>query len=165
MIDFDTATLQDRNKFSEHYPFEGDLTLQVLKGHLLVEEILREIFEMMLPHPKALSGSKGASFDCHQIICLVESITPNSQAMPWVWVSAKKLNNIRNDLAHQLNPKGLSDKVNDLIKYVMKNTPQLKEFRRELAVPDGNDLYIVIMAICNCFSSLKGLVAHHVHRA
>ena len=165
MIDFDTATDNDRERFTEHYPFEGDLTLQILKGHLLVEEVLREIFDLLLPHPKALVGNKGASFDCHQIICLVESIAPNSQAMPWVWNSAKKLNNIRNDLAHQLNPKGLTHKVDGLIKYVMKNTPELKGASHELDIPEDNDLFIVIMAICNCLSALKGIIVHHASRA
>ena len=53
------------SKILDHYPIDSDLTLQVLKGHLLVEEILREIFKMQLYQPNALDGNKGAKYECH----------------------------------------------------------------------------------------------------
>ena len=79
MIDFSDATAADLERHKNHFPSGSDLTLQALKGHLLVEVLLREVFELQLPHPKALKGSRGTSFNCHQIICLVEAMTLHTQ--------------------------------------------------------------------------------------
>jgi len=162
MIEFGTATASDLNKFMDHFPNNGDLTLQVLKGHLLLEELLREIFLMQLPLPSAISGNRGTSFECHQIICLVEAMTPHSQTVPWIWVAAKKLNNIRNDLAHQLNPKGLEGKVADLVTYVKSESPEISDAELELGIPKGNDFIVVIVAMCSCLASLKPVLERHV---
>jgi hypothetical protein len=145
----------DLSKFIEHFPFESDLIIQILKGHLIIEEIMRELLDLQLSSPQSLKGNKGASFDCHQVICLVEAITPEAKNMPWAWDAAKKLNGIRNDLAHQLNPKGLNHKITDLVKVVHKNSPESEIIARELGFPEGNDLFIVILSLGCCFSSLK----------
>lgn len=152
----------DAEKFLEHFPEEGDLTLQVLKGHLLVEETLRELFIMQLPYSKVLKGNGGTSFDCHQVICLVEAMTIHSQRIPWIWQAAKKLNNIRNDLAHQLSPKGLDDKVESLITFVKKESPELRDIVTEEGSLEGEDLILVMIAMCSCLSSLKPVVAKHL---
>ncbi|MBK6960821.1 MAG: hypothetical protein IPN63_15165 [Gammaproteobacteria bacterium] len=162
MIDFETATKGDHNKFIDHFPQNGDLTLQVLKGHLLLEELLREIFLMQLPLPSALSGNKGTSFECHQIICLIEAMTPHSQTVPWIWVAAKKLNNVRNELAHRLNPKGLESKVADLVKYVKSESPEISDAESALGIPKGNEFTVVIVAMCSCLASLKPVLEQHV---
>ncbi len=153
---------EDLSKFIEHFPQGSELTLQVLKGHLLVEEILRELFIMQLPYSKALKGNGGTSFNCHQIICLVEAMTAHSQSIPWIWVAAKKLNNIRNSLAHQLSPKGLEDKVADLIAFVKKENPELKVVAKEEGLSEGHDLIMIVLAMCSCLSSLKPIVANHL---
>ncbi len=152
----------DVSKFVQHFPTDGDLTLQVLKGHLLVEEILRELFVMQLPYSTVLKGSGGTSFNCHQVICLVEAMTVQSQRMPWIWQASKKLNSIRNDLAHQLSPKGLGGKVEGLITFVKKENPELNEIVAEGGLPEGEDLIMIIMAMCSCLSSLKPILAKHL---
>jgi len=153
----------DLSRFMEHFPIEGDSTLQVLKGHLLLEELLRDIFELQLPHPTALKGNKGASYDCHQIICLVEAITPVSHTVPWIWEGAKKLNNIRNNLAHQLTPKGLDQKIDDLIECVKTQSPEIDEVRQEVPEADGHDLFLIIIAMCACLSSLKAILIENAN--
>ncbi len=55
----------DWPRIEKHFPVGADLTLQVLKGHLLVEELLREIFSSLLSYPDALKGNRGTSFECH----------------------------------------------------------------------------------------------------
>jgi hypothetical protein len=166
MIDFENESKPDLDKFLDHFPHEGDLTIQLLKGHLLVEELLREIFKLQLPFPDALIGNKGASFSCHQIICLVEAITPHSQVMPWIWLAAKKLNNIRNDLAHNLSPEGLESKISDLVKYVNSESPEIQEEAAKIETEEKNELLEVIVSMCACLSSLKLVLEKHVkHRA
>jgi hypothetical protein len=149
---------EDLEKFIQHFPQGADLTLQILKGHLLVEEILRELFTMQMIHSETLNGSGGTSFNCHQIICLVEAITTYSQGIPWVWVAAKKLNKIRNSLAHQLSPHGLEDKVNDFIKYVKENNAELDDVAKEEQFTKDHDLILCILSMCSCLSSLKPII-------
>ncbi len=53
-------------RHKRHFPSGAELSLQVLKGHLLVEELVRELVEAHLKDPSALEGSSGTSFNCHQ---------------------------------------------------------------------------------------------------
>jgi len=158
MIDFTNSTYDDKTKFMEHFPQGEDLTLQLLKGHLLVEEVMRELLMLQLPNPQALSGNKGTSLTCHQVICLVEAITPKSNNVPWVWVASKKLNNIRNDLAHNLKPNGLKPKVLDLVKFVKSKSPQIEKLANKAGFTQQSDLFMVVMVICSCLSSLKAVL-------
>ena len=114
-------------KLMEHFPVHADMTLQVLKGHLLIEETLREIFQHLLKSPSALAGEKGTSFTCHQIICLVEALAPKPRdEMKWVWSAAKQLNNLRNDMAHKLNPQGLESKIQSFLRCVREADPDIQ---------------------------------------
>jgi len=145
-------------RIEQHYPDGADLTLQVLKGHLLVEELLREIFAMLLTYPDALKGNRGTSFECHQIICLVQAMTKHSSLEPWVWDASKRLNGIRNDLAHNLEPRSLDEKVKSLIKFVTHDNPTVKTVLDRLGTPEGMEFKAVILAMCGCLSSLKDLI-------
>ena len=71
-------------RHKRHFPSGEDLSLQVLKGHLLVEKLVREIVSSRLSHSDALKGDSGASFDCHQMICLAQAMTPRQDVLPWV---------------------------------------------------------------------------------
>lgn len=155
------AENEDLNKFQEHFPHEGDQTIQLLKAHLLVEELVREIFELQLSHSKALRGNNGISLSCHQIICLVEAITPQSQACPWIWIASKKLNNIRNDLAHKLTPHGLEEKVKNLIEYVHENSPVIKQEIKNLNIETDNKFLEIIVPMLANLSSLKNAIKSH----
>ena len=151
---------KDWQRIEHHFPDGADLTLQVLKGHLLVEELLRQIFDLLLANPRALQGDRGTSFECHQIICLVEAITPHSSLEPWVWSAAKRLNNLRNDLAHNLEPKALDQKVKALITFVTHDNGVVKGILDRLGTPEGMKFKAVILAMCGCLSSLKALILH-----
>ena len=147
---------QGIEKFRDYYPFEADFELQILKGHLLVEEDIRYLIQLQLYNPDALRGSNGVSFDCLQAICLAEALTIEGQTCEWVWVAAKKLNNLRNDLAHRLVPKGRDHKLQDFTSYVLKNcktTTQLVEKRGK-----EQTLTLCIMALHSTLSTIKSIV-------
>lgn len=156
----DDIAVKDWERIEAHYPDGADLNLQVLKGHLLVEELLRQIFDLLLAYPDALKGERGTSFECHQVICLVEAITPHSRDEAWVWNAAKRLNNLRNDLAHNLEPKALDQKVQALIAFVTRDNAVVKSILERLGTPDGMEFKAVILAMCGCLSSLKALVLY-----
>lgn len=160
MIDFSVATASDLEKHKRHFPSGADMTLQLLRGHLLVEELLRELLVLQLAFPDAIKSNGGASFSCHQVICLVQAITRHSDTTPWLWVAARKLNRIRNDLAHKLNPQQLQQDVTQLINYVFAENPEIREDAKVLGIPDGHELELVVLSMCTCLSSLKAVLAH-----
>jgi hypothetical protein len=101
------------NYFIKTMPKSDDITLIVIKGHLLLEEQLRNLFKSNFNNPKVLNKSK---FEFSQIITMVEAIFENDERNNNFWESIRKLNTIRNDIAHNIENKGLNDKVNNLIK-------------------------------------------------
>ena len=160
MINFAAVSASDLQRHNEHFPSESDLTLQVLKGHLLVEELLRELFILQLKFPSALKGEGGTSLNCHQIICLVQAITPNSDNEGWLWLAARKLNKIRNNLAHKLSHESLGQEVANLTQYVMTENQNISQDISDLEIPKSYEFELVIMSMCTCLSALKAVIAH-----
>jgi hypothetical protein len=108
-LDVSADEMQAFRRFLSLLPHGGHRDLVLLKAHLLIEEQIRRIIDINLPNPKAIVDTR---IDCHQAICLAQAFfSANSQ--PWLWASVKKLNSIRNDVAHKLEPKGLNDKIEE----------------------------------------------------
>ncbi len=85
-------------RFSKYLPKGKDVTLIVLKTHLLAELELNELLELRLPHPERLHKSR---FSFVQRLRILEAISTD----PEVHLLARaieSLNEIRNSLAHQL---------------------------------------------------------------
>jgi hypothetical protein len=79
-------------------PDTDDVTLIVLKGHLLVEEMLGRLAEIVLPHPQYLSD---ANLMFHKLACVVRAAVPQ-RSDDVAWDLILSLNSLRNDLAHKL---------------------------------------------------------------
>jgi hypothetical protein len=105
-------------RFQEHLPINGDITLMILKGHLLIEEQIAFLIKNRIPKPDALSKAKLTSL---QQICLAEALVEevsmdgNDQ---WLWHAIKKLNNLRNDIAHNISKSGINDRIADFVSRV-----------------------------------------------
>ena len=100
-------------RFLKLLPHGEDLTLVILKGHLLIEEQVRKIIDERVRKPDAL---KDAKLECHQAICIAEALCPEEEE--YIWNAVKKLNNIRNELAHKTEPVGIDDRIEDFINSV-----------------------------------------------
>ena len=107
-------------RFREHLPVGGHLTLMILKGHLLVEEQVIILIENRIAKFRSL---KDADLTTHQKICLAEALIeehcPNGEDA-WLWPAIKKLNMLRNDIAHNLAKAGVEDRVVDFVRRVPK---------------------------------------------
>jgi hypothetical protein len=90
---------------------ERDVTLIVLKGHLLIEEQLVSLLEHSLKHPAALDERR---FSFAHRLCLVKAMNYDQDNL-WLWTSISKLNVLRNDLAHKLEPARLAAKIDDFV--------------------------------------------------
>ncbi|ELA7817941.1 hypothetical protein Q6U60_000705 [Vibrio alginolyticus] len=112
-------------RFAEHFPINGDLLNKILRGHLLVEEVLNDIFKNLLHYPEELGGNSGTKLDCHQVICLTSAMYKESyftrEQLHHIWVSVKKLNSLRNHLAHNIPKSEIEHKVGDFVSYVQAN--------------------------------------------
>jgi len=84
-------------RYDEHMPETDDLTLVVLKGHLLIEELLIKLIHLSLPHAEYLDATR-LSF--HQLACVARASV--LQASDPAWELILSLNSLRNDLAHNL---------------------------------------------------------------
>ncbi len=105
-------------RFKEHLPLGGDMTLMILKGHLLIEEQIAFLIKNRIPKPDAL---KEVDLTSHQQICLAEALVEEiclSGNDLWLWPAIKKLNKLRNDIAHNLSKPGIDDRIADFINRV-----------------------------------------------
>ena len=98
-------------------PVQGDRLLSLLKGHLLIEELVRELVRQEIAAPDEL---KDANLTFDQVLCLARALT-GDRCPSWMWIAVRKLNTIRNHLAHKLEPKGFDDRVVEFIAYVKSN--------------------------------------------
>jgi hypothetical protein len=150
--EIDKITLQ---KIIDHYPAGSEITLQVLKGHLILEETLRDLLDALLVNPEALCGERGTSLTSHQVICLAHALAPipyNSYS--WLWVSAKQLNSLRNDMAHKLAPPDMEKKLNSFISTVMESDPELGINRSQFPTLEAK-FAACTGVLCGIFSNIK----------
>ena len=86
----------------KHLDFNGSEIEVVLKGHLLVENVLNRLLEKAAQNEKLITSANLSFF---KLACVVQAIY-EKECPAWVWESVMLLNTIRNKLAHELeNPK------------------------------------------------------------
>lgn len=91
---------------------DKEIELLLLKSHLLIEEQVRQIIKERLQNPSALDDAR---IECHQAICLAQAFFPPC-FQPWLWDGLRKLNGIRNEIAHNAEPSGIEDRIDHLVK-------------------------------------------------
>ena len=110
----DAHAIASFKKFYTLLPRGGDTSLMILELHLLVEEQIRAFVAERLAKSEALEDAK---LECHQAICLAESLS-TEDIHPNVWEAARKLNGLRNHIAHTLEPTGVRDRMNNISELV-----------------------------------------------
>jgi hypothetical protein len=132
--------LDDLTRFIEHFPLRTqDVSLIVLKGHLLTEELLREFLYDKVRHPSSIRDAR-----LHYIQCIHLARALSDDPDAWVWDALNCLNGIRNKLSHALEPEGLNDTVNSFVQFVRRyNSYEVPEELRELFTPLGFALFSV----------------------
>lgn len=101
-------------------PVGDDLTLLVLKGHLLIEEQLNERLKEVARKPDALNKVR-LSFSALIQICRALFYGQN-RAEEWFWSALVKLNRIRNDLAHRLETPKLIAELEEMLETLERDT-------------------------------------------
>jgi hypothetical protein len=92
-----------QSQFRRHFPGQSnDISLVVLKGHLLLEEIFNRWLAALVHKPEAMEG---ANLRFHQKLYLIRALTPvgGGDTVFRALDAAEKLNTMRNRLAHHLD--------------------------------------------------------------
>jgi hypothetical protein len=83
----------------KHLPKNSDLELCILKCHLLIEELLEKIITNASKNPNHVVKAKLSFSQKIHIARAFSSLKKEA----WLWGSIKKLNDTRNELAHELS--------------------------------------------------------------
>ena len=99
-------------KFTTHLPKSDDLTLIVLKGHLLIEEEINSILVQELKDSESLFKAR-PSFSIK--IAILRAVFGKKRASQLNINAIDKLNTLRNDMAHNLSSLKLDKKLEAFI--------------------------------------------------
>ena len=134
--------------------------MQLLKGHLAIEQTFRELLDLYLSKPESLRGEKGTSLDSHAIICLVDALTPKSFPHPWAFAAAKRLNKARNSLAHRIEDTAFKAQCADFVEFVKESQPEFAEaVRDQWKVPTELEFATCVSGLCSAIAHLKPYAA------
>ena len=95
----------------DHLNLTDDGIEVLLKGHLLIENILQRILEESSVEPDMMEKAK---LGFHKKVIIVRALH-GDKCKPWVWECVLETNVVRNRLAHYLENPGIEERIDDLI--------------------------------------------------
>lgn len=111
------------NELTNHLPDkDADPVLIILKGHLLIERLVRQFITYRLLNPKAFEK---CVFNASQCIAIAESMCLENEEPAWLWRQVKDLNSIRNKLAHNLDVENIEQRIKSFV-VTFSNAQKLK---------------------------------------
>jgi len=129
-------------------PVDTDITLVVLKGHLLIETELIDICCRLLKNPDALKGER-LRFSLR--LRLVQALVGSEELPDELWQAIEDLGGIRNKLAHRLEPNDLDTAIQRFV----KRFDMLEGFTRTLEEKSiSQQLISCITILCQVLSDI-----------
>ncbi|MEA3224514.1 MAG: hypothetical protein U9Q07_01080 [Planctomycetota bacterium] len=101
--------------------------LVILKGHLLVERQINLLLEAKHPNPDTLKLKERGGPGFFRKVCLLEELIPKPGGIPEFWELCKKLNDLRNEFCHELNPNDVKERIDKFTDDVCQIPRQMKE--------------------------------------
>jgi hypothetical protein len=127
---------------------EGDLPSIVLRGHLVLEELLYRCLQAHCVSPEHLDAAR---LRFSQLVPLVQALLKLPAAPPSLWQALSNLNALRNELAHNLDPPRLSARVSEFVTCALGS-----ERKATLASPPDSTAAVGI-ALCFLLGQLEAL--------
>jgi len=121
----------------------GDLVSTILRGHLIVEELL---FSYVSIHCEDVAHLKNARLRFPQLVAMVRALERLPTMTEEVWTAVMELNALRNVLSHQLEPIDLTERLNKFVARIeglldpgtwSKSTDATERFRWAVGVLSG----------------------------
>lgn len=139
------------NERSEKYmkllPPSGDVSLIVLKGHLIIEEML---FEIAATHCCDRGALQKAKLSFAQLLCVTQALIKLPLG-DCVWPAVSALNSIRNALVHNLNPRDLEKRI--------KSLEELCKGDRSILPPDYVPPTEIAKIAASCIAFIMGALS------
>lgn len=146
------------NRFRRHLSNLRDVTLIVLKGHLLAEEQLNEWLSLQLSNPGALTAGR---FSFSQRLCLARALVRQGHCDD-LFDHVGKLNTLRNKFAHRLEPDQLDLQIKNFLRGIESPAAPVEEFEKE---PTSRRLKRCIALLCGQLAGMReGAAVIHVER-
>lgn len=116
--DLDTF-LEGLSRFAKHLPAEQTfpVALVVLRGHILIEEELREVVRAKFLKPKVHDLRKSKYY---RLLRRAQTLY-GDQLPEWKWRVAQEFNDLRNSLAHQLEDETVEPRIERVLKLYRAN--------------------------------------------
>lgn len=111
-----------QEKFKKHFPDSDDLIVIVLRGHLLVEEFLDRLNKHCFHFPEYYDQAN-LQFSKKLLIARAQVLVPRVNPSSF-FDGIKKLNELRNSLAHNLESPKLRNKIKDFLKTIESEYPE-----------------------------------------
>jgi hypothetical protein len=107
-----TDTEKHQERFFRFLPENNDITSLILKGHLLIEEILNNLIDQKCKLPCYIEEAKLTFF---QKIKLLQALIESDIQSKIPWNSLESLNILRNQISHNIEPKDFETKIENFI--------------------------------------------------
>lgn len=133
-------------KINQHLDKTDDHVLLILRTHLLIEERLRDILARVCRCPDEL---RAARLSFYQVLCVCRTIVGRHDEPAWGFV--ERLNEVRNRMAHHLDPGDLDESVGSVVE---KLRP---DYAADIKTPVGRFRMAAVYA-CGYFDALRGSV-------
>ena len=142
-------------KFVDELQVVDDLAQIVLKGHLVLEEIMSEAIETFVHHGEKIQDAR---LQFSQKVKICRSMSLNEQDNP-MWDLLQAINTLRNQMSHSLDRGKRERKVDSLVNHFDREFPELKD-----NVYDGmsKEASICLMSISTSIGYLKQFEAEVV---
>ena len=129
----------------------NDLIAIVLRGHLVVEELL---FEAISAHCQDREQLEAAKFRFPQLVSILRALEKIPAVPPEYWISLAELNSLRNALAHNLEPKDLTSRI---LRFIA--TVEASATKTAFVVPEPRDSPDALKAAIHFLVGGLGVVA------
>jgi hypothetical protein len=105
------SSLQYFENLKKHLPIVKDPTVIILRGHLLIEDLLQSLIDEKLTGPKAIQDAR---FTFYQKLCLCRGFY--GSVNDDLWKTIETLNKLRNTISHKLPDETLLQKIDPVLK-------------------------------------------------
>jgi len=133
---------------------DDDLTVIVLKGHLLVEEELERIINKFLPNAGAVNRAR---FSFYSKAALAQSMCwqrPNDE----IWSLIFSINTLRNDLAHNLESEKRTLRFDEVLRQHAKMSINDPDYHDFINLSKEKQLKLLLSYMCwGSSSNLEGM--------
>ena len=138
-----------------HLPSDADPTLTILKGHLLVEEVIASTVGHYCAVPNRLGDRLGFAIKLR----LAEALTGFAKAEP-VWKACAALNDLRNKVAHQIEHPEFAAKVGKFIRAA--RAVDVQDAMSDASVSHVSELARAILALISALHHMEQVARNTV---